>query len=79
MRCYTHPDYFEVDFYRESRTHLGCLSRFNTMKSVDINTDIDELVSDSLILEISEFWDKYEEELTGKWYGDHKIILHGIQ
>lgn len=63
----------EVDFMQAANP--GFISKFSTMNSKDINTNLEELRRDIIDLRVRDFWNKYEDKLIGKWHNNKKVIV----
>jgi len=64
----------ELDLLKQSESP-GCLTRFNTLPTGLFSDDLDKLIADIMELSVEEFWDKYEDNLTGIWHKGLKVIL----
>jgi len=65
----------EVDFMKTSDSRDGCLSRFSSMKGKLICKDLNQLRIDTIDLSVEEFWNKYENNLSGVWNRGNKVIF----
>lgn len=74
LRWWDYDDTLKVDFMRRSDDG-NFITMFSSMIATEINTDLVELREDVVCMDVETFWNKYEEELTGKWHDNNRVIF----
>jgi len=64
----------EVDLMQCAH-QVGYVTRFNSIIGTLLSDDLKELREDTIDLSVREFWDKYENKLSGMWCEDIKVVL----